>query len=290
VCTITLTTDFGIRDWFVGALKGVLLGINPRATLVDITHEIPAGDIRTGAFALMAACRYFPKATIHVAAVDPGVGSRRRAIAVQTANYIFVGPDNGVLSWALAREKIETICQLENPEYFLQTISRTFHGRDIFAPVAAHLSRRLSLRKLGRELKDFTRLPWPEPTRGTDRIRRGKTSAAREDARHAKIRGEIIHIDHFGNAITNIGADLIPTSGKTICELMGTRKARCALAEFYGAVPVNTPVAVIGSSGFLEIAVNGGAAARRFGLRIGDAIHIRTNCLTASTSSLSSRL
>ncbi|HEV2436788.1 MAG TPA: SAM-dependent chlorinase/fluorinase [Verrucomicrobiae bacterium] len=258
--TITLTTDFGVRDWFVGTMKGVVLGINPRAVIVDLTHEIPAGDIRAGAFALMAACRFFSKGTVHVAVVDPGVGSQRRALAVQTANYLFVGPDNGVLSWALAREKIKTVRQLENPKYFLETISRTFHGRDIFAPVAAHLSRGLPLERLGRELKDFVHLPWPKPTQ-----------------RRGEIRGEIVHLDHFGNALTNIEAELLPAGRKVKCEVMGKREVHCALGPFYGAVPANSPVAVIGSSGFLEIAVNGGSAAKRFGLRTGDAAIVRAN-------------
>lgn len=257
---ITLTTDFGTCDWFVGTVKGVVLGINPRATIVDLTHEIPPGDIRAGAFALMAGCRYFPKGTVHVAVVDPGVGSRRRAIAVQTATCVFVGPDNGVLSWALARENIKAIRQLENPQYFLKTISRTFHGRDIFAPVAAHLSCGLLLKRLGRELKDFIRLPWPRPTQ------QGST-----------IRGEIVYIDHFGNAITNIGAGLASGKQKISCAAVGKRKVRCAVAEFYGAVPVNSPVSVMGSSGFLEMAVNGGSAARRFELKVGDAVIVRTN-------------
>ena len=258
--TITLTTDFGTRDWFVGTMKGVLLGINPRAAIMDITHEVPPGDVRAGAFALMAACRYFPKGTVHVAVVDPGVGSLRRAIAVQTEDYVFVGPDTGVLSWALAREKIKTIRQLENPKYFLKTISRTFHGRDIFAPVAAHLSRGLSLKKLGRELKDFVRLPWPKP-----------------EERGGTLCGEIVYIDRFGNAISNIAAGFVSGEAKAICEVIGKRKMRCVWAEFYGAAPVNSPVAVVGSSGFLEIAENGGSAAEQFGLKIGDAILIRTN-------------
>src|SRR5215469_2500753 len=162
---ISLTTDFGMRDWFVGTMKGVIFTINPRANIVDITHEIPPGDIRTGAFALMASWRYFPKGTVHVAVVDPGVGSRRQAIAVQTQNGVFIGPDNGVLSWALKGEKIKTIRLLENSKYFLDSISRTFHGRDIFAPVAAHVSRGLPVQRLGTELKDFRRLPWPLPIR-----------------------------------------------------------------------------------------------------------------------------
>lgn len=255
---LTLTTDFGTRDWFVGTMKGVALGINPRAAVVDITHEIPPGDIRAGAFALMAGCRFFPKGTVHVVVVDPGVGSQRRAIAAQTVNYTFVGPDNGVLSWALAGEKVKTIRQLENAKYFLKTISRTFHGRDIFAPAGAHLGRGLPLKELGRELKDFIRLPWPEPTsRGND------------------VRGEVVYIDRFGNAITNIATGLITRRGRLSCEAIGDRKMRCALAEFYGAVPAGSPTALIGSSGFLELAVNGGSAAKRFGLKIGGAVIVR---------------
>src|SRR5208282_3166379 len=172
----------GTRDWFVGTMKGVVAGIAPKARVIDLTHDLPQGDIRGGAFALAASCRYFPKGTVHVAVVDPGVGSRRKAIAVQTAKSIFVGPDNGVLSWALAKEKITAIHALENEAYFLQPVSRTFHGRDVFAPVAAYLSRGLPIRKLGRALKDFVRLTWPEP-----RVRRGG------------IEGEVVYIDRFGN-------------------------------------------------------------------------------------------
>ncbi|HUA67081.1 MAG TPA: SAM-dependent chlorinase/fluorinase [Candidatus Saccharimonadales bacterium] len=257
--TITLTTDFGIRDWFVGTMKGVVLGINPRAAIVDLTHEIPPGDIRAGAFALMAGYRYFPKGTVHVVVVDPGVGGRRRAIAVQTANYFFVGPDNGVLSWALAREKIKAIQQLENLKHFLKTISQTFHGRDIFAPVAAHLSRGLPLKQLGRELKNYARLPWPELARQRN-----------------EIRGEVVYIDRFGNAITNISAELIPKKRKITCETLGKRKVRCLLTSFYGAVPANSPVAVIGSSGFLEIAINLGSTAEKYRLEVGNPVTIRT--------------
>ena len=195
---ITLTTDFGTRDWFVGTMKAVILGILPRANVVDITHEIPPGDIRAGAFALMASCRYFPRDTVHVAVVDPGVGSQRQAIAVQTAHRFFVGPNNGVLSWGLGLEKIKTIRLLEKRQYFLQPVSRTFHGRDVFAPVAAHLSRGLSASRLGRELKDFVRLPWPRTTK-----------------QRGEVQGEIVHIDRFGNAITDIEAERVS------CERVG---------------------------------------------------------------------
>jgi hypothetical protein len=177
---------------------------------------------------------------------------------VRTANRFFVGPDNGVLSWALAVEKIKTIRLLENREYFLEPVSGTFHGRDVFAPVAAHLSRGLSAPRLGRELKDYMHLPWPQTTK-----------------RRGEVQGEIVHIDRFGNTITNIEAELVSCERAGACEVMGERKVRCALAQFYGAVPLNRPVAVIGSSGLLEIAVNGGSAARRCGLKIGDKVTVR---------------
>jgi S-adenosylmethionine hydrolase len=252
---VTLTTDFGTRDWFVGTMKGVVLGINPRATVVDLTHEVTAGDIHAGAFALMAGCRYFPKGTVHVAVVDPGVGGPRHAIAVQTADYFYVGPDNGVLSWALAHERIKTVRRLEEPKYFLKTISRTFHGRDVFAPVAAHLSRGLPIHRLGSEVKDWIQLSWPRPIRS-----------------RGMIRGEIVYIDRFGNAITNVESEPNFSGHAITCEVAAKRKVRCVLAEFYGAVRANRPVSVFGSSGYLEIAVNGGSAARKYGVKTGDAV------------------
>lgn len=255
---LTFTTDFGTRDWFVGTMKGVALGINPRARIVDLTHEIQPGDIRAGAFALMAGCRYFPKGTVHMVVVDPGVGSSRRAIAVQTNDYFFVGPDNGVLSWALAHERIKSVRRLEESKYFLNNISRTFHGRDIFSPVGAHLSKGLPIQRLGREVKDWIRLPWPQPTKSRE-----------------VIRGEVIYIDRFGNAITNFESQPEFNGRSAICEVNARRKARCQLADFYGAVPANRAVAVFGSSGYLEFAVNGGSAARKFGIEIGDSVGLR---------------
>lgn len=253
---ITLTTDFGTQDWFVGTMKGVILGIAPRAAIVDITHEIPAGDIRAGAFALAAGCRFFPKGTVHVAVVDPGVGGARKAIAVQTAKYAFVGPDNGVLSWALAKEKIKSVHRLENENYVLHPVSHTFHGRDIFAPVAAHLSRGVPIRNLGPAQKDFVRLSWPNPRVERDRIE-----------------GEVVFIDRFGNAITNIG-----NAALTMRKRLGVflrRKRLCAVNDFYQSVPTGQVVAVLGSSGLLEIAVNGGSAAKRFGLKSGSQVIVR---------------
>jgi S-adenosylmethionine hydrolase len=258
VSVITLTTDFGTQDWFVGTMKGVILGIQPRAIIVDLTHEIPPGDVRGGAFALAASHRFFPKGTVHVAIVDPGVGSRRRAIAVRTANCFFVGPDNGVLSLALTREKIKSIHRLENEKFFLQAVSRTFHGRDIFAPVAAHLSRGVAIAEFGPELKDFVRLDWP-----------------RVQVRDRCIEGEIVYVDRFGNLITNIDAGSLGILGDKPCEVFAGSKRLCATAPFYGAVPVGRPLAVTGSTGFLEIAVRGASAADHFRLGVGGKVSAR---------------
>ena len=246
---ITLTTDFGTRDWFVGTMKGVIAGIAPAAKVIDLTHDLPQGDIRAGAFALAASCRYFPKGTIHVAVVDPGVGSRRKAIAVQTGNSFFVGPDNGVLSWALAKEKIKAVRALGNEAYFRKPVSRTFQGRDVFAPVAASLSRGVPIGKFGPALKDLVCLDWPEPRK-----------------QRCGIKGEVVYIDRFGNAITNLDSGLIGSAERVTCEVYGKRRRRCPLRAFYQVVPPNTPVAVVGSSGFLEIAVNGGSAERNLGV------------------------
>jgi S-adenosylmethionine hydrolase len=255
---IALTTDFGTRDWFAGTMKGVILGINPRAEVVDLTHEIAPGDIRSGAFALNAACHFFPKGTIHVAVVDPGVGSSRRAITVQTTDYIFVGPDNGVLSWALAKQEIKAGHELENADYFLPDVSATFHGRDVFAPVAAHLSRGVPVRKLGPRLKEFVLLPWPEAVRN----RRG-------------IEGEVIFIDRFGNAITNIPTTAFAQLRRARAAVFLGGKCVCPLGDFYESVPKGKPVAVPGSSGFIEIAINGGNAAQRLRLHCGEALTLR---------------
>ncbi len=253
---ITLTTDFGTRDWFAGTLHGVILGLNPRARIVDLTHEIPAGDIRAGAFALAAGCRYFPKRTVHLAVVDPGVGSARPAIAVRTAHYFFVGPDNGLLSWALAGEKIRAVVRLENEKYFLRPVSRTFHGRDLFAPVAAQLSRGVSIRKLGPTQKDFVRLPWP---------------AAR--MLPGRIEGEVVYADRFGNAITNIENARFAARGGY--EVFAGRRRLGAVKSFYQSVPAGRAVAVRGSSGFLEIGVNGGSAVKNLKLGIGSRLTVR---------------
>ena len=192
---ITLTTDFGTADGFVGAMKGVIHSLAPQATLVDITHEIPAHDIRAGTFALETAVPYFPKDAIHVAVVDPGVGSERAALLVETARGRFLAPDNGLLT-SVAPETRETrLFSLNKPEFWRPQVSATFHGRDVFAPVAAHLARGVRSEALGTPIARMVRLPWPRPRR------RG----------HA-IHGEVVHVDRFGNLITNVRREDLGTA------------------------------------------------------------------------------
>jgi len=255
---ITLTTDFGASDWFVGAMKGMILSFNRRAAVVDITHELAAGDIRGGAFALAASYRFFPKGSVHVAVVDPGVGGPRRAIAIQTADYIFVGPDNGVLSWALLREKVQRAVVLENPRWFAKSVSRTFHGRDIFAPVAAFLSRGGRIQELGGAIADPVQLRWPKSRRAG-----------------SGVEGEIVYVDRFGNLITNLEAAVVSELGEADRVVRSGRRRLCRVGNYYGEAATGQAVAVIGSTGFLEIAVNGGSAARKLGLRVGDNVRVQ---------------
>jgi len=265
---ITLTTDFGATDWFVGTMKGVILDINTQVQIVDVTHEISPGDTRGGAFALAASYNFFPRRTIHVVVVDPGVGSQRGAIAVQTANYFFVGPDNGVLSFALSREKIKAVRQITNEHLILQPVSNTFHGRDLFAPVAAHLSKGWPIQKAGPETKGFVKIDWPKPRR-----------------RWRSIVGEIVYIDRFGNAITNIDREALFAPTESPCEVLVKHNRLCQLGSFYQAVPARKPIAVLGSTGFLEIAVNGGSAAKKLDLKIGDTVTLQRKSLQNSSSS-----
>lgn len=252
---ITLTTDFGTQDWFVGTMKGVILSIAPHAQVIDITHQISPGNIRAGAFTLMAAAPCFPKGTIHMAVVDPGVGSKRRAIAVQTKNAVFIGPDNGLLTWALRQETIRSVRQIRNEALFRQPVSRTFHGRDIFAPTAAHLANGTKFAQVGPEIKDWKQLSWPEVQRT------GKT-----------ITGEILHIDRFGNAIANLSHDLLSEAEWSQAQVVIKRHKMGAPQTNYAAKKQGQPLAILSSAGFLEIAVNSGSAEKQFKLKVGDKV------------------
>lgn len=252
---ITLLTDFGSADYFVGAMKGVILSINPHASIIDITHEIPAQDVAAGAFTLFAAYDAFPAGTIHVAVVDPGVGSARRPLIVSAAGQFFVGPDNGIFTYIYDREPSFEAVHITNTKYFRQPVSTTFHGRDIFAPTAAALSNNIDINSFGSPITDPVRLSIPLTPEGAN--------------------ARIIHIDRFGNLITNITRDQF-AEGATL-EVNG--KTVRAFRNFYGENngAADEPFAIWGSAGFLEIAVNGGSAAEILGVKRGSMLILRSN-------------
>jgi S-adenosyl-L-methionine hydrolase (adenosine-forming) len=256
---ITLTSDFGMKDPYVAEMKATVLGIYPEATLIDISHEIQKFNIQMGAYILSAATAYFPKGTIHIAVVDPGVGTRRRSILIQTKQGFLIGPDNGVLSLAAERDSIENIYEISNPCFMLPFISNTFHGRDIFASVAAHLAKGVAIIEVGREIKEIVK---PEFTK----IVRKKDS----------LEGRVLHLDGFGNIITNITkaqiANLDACSQLDV-KLSG-RKVRLKICKTYGEAKQMEPLALIGSHGYLEIAINQSSAAEKLKVKFGDKITV----------------
>ena len=254
---ITLTTDFGLADNYVGVIKGVILGIDPTATIVDISHDIAPQDVREAAYVVYTAYPYFPPDTIHVVVVDPGVGSRRRAIALQAAQASFVAPDNGVLSYVLAREGMRKAVSLTNSRYHRPTVSHTFHGRDIFAPVAAHLARGVPLTELGEPLTEIVTFSLPQPQVLPD----------------GNVVGHVLHVDRFGNLILDVReGDRILGEGLAL-EVAGRRIQ--GLGRTFTDVPAGELVAYIGSSSHLEIALREGSAAQSLGKKRGDRILLR---------------
>ncbi len=248
---ITLTTDFGLTDGFVGTMKGVILGINPNATIVDITHDIAPQNIEQGAFLFANAAKYFPANVIHVVVVDPGVGSARRAIAAREDETLFVAPDNGVLSSVLRPSS--SVVQLNKPAYWLPRVSNTFHGRDVFAPVAAHLSLGVPLEALGDPIDNWVRLPRAPALRAGD-----------------EIAGRVIHIDRFGNIITNVGEEMLSGMDRAwLVVRIGGRVLR-GVESTYADAARGELVALISSSWHLEVAMRDGNAAEALGVRIGD--------------------
>ncbi|HYH85351.1 MAG TPA: SAM-dependent chlorinase/fluorinase [Pyrinomonadaceae bacterium] len=259
---VTLLTDFGTADHFVGAVKGALLSVNPAAQVVDITHEIPPHDIEAGAFALLAAFEAFPAGTVHVAVVDPGVGSPRRPVVASGGEQFFVGPDNGVLGYVYERLDGLRVFHVTNEKYFRREVSATFHGRDVFAPVAGALSLGVEPDELGEEITDFVRLAFAAPERREDGI----------------LVGRVIHIDRFGNCITNISprdfvAEDVNRGARLLVEGREVRAFRRFFADEADAPGV--PFAIWGSAGLLEIAVFLDSAARLLGVGRGGRVEIR---------------
>ena len=250
---ITLLTDFGTADYFVGAVKGAILSVNPRAVIVDITHENPPQDIEAAAFTLLAVYKTFPAGTVHMAVVDPGVGSTRRPIILSANKQFFVGPDNGLFTYIYEREPSHRVFHVTAEKYFRLEASATFHGRDVFAPVAAALSNGLHPRKFGPRISDAVRLP---------------VSLEPEVLNNGDVRARIIHIDRFGNCVTNITRDLVKPS----VSLRINRKTIKEFRNFYGEDSTNTPFAIWGSAGFLEISMNGTSAAKVLRVKRNDTV------------------
>jgi len=257
VSLITLTTDFGLADSYVGAMKGVILGVDPTATIVDISHDIAPQDVQEAAYVVYTAYPYFPPDTVHVVVVDPGVGSRRRAIALRAAQARFVAPDNGVLSYVLAREGMKEAVSLTNSRYHRPTVSHTFHGRDIFAPVAAHLARGVPLAELGEPLTEIFTFPLPQPQVLPDGV----------------VVGHVLHVDRFGNLILDVREGDFILGGGIILEVAGRRIQ--GLGRTFTDVPAGELVAYIASSGHLEIAWREGNAAQSLGMKRGDKIVLK---------------
>lgn len=272
---VALLTDFGTQDIYVGVMKGVILGIAPATSIVDITHAITPQNIQQGAFALLNSYLYFPAGTVFVAVVDPGVGSTRRPLVARAGDYYFVGPDNGLFSYIFADAGSVEAVQPDLAQWGLTGLSATFHGRDVFAPVAAHLATGVQLDALGPRIETPVYLPMP-----------------RLHINANPIRGEVVHVDHFGNLVTSIGGfrwtddetlSLDPRWGSltsprqinpaTVQINVGNLRLN-GIQRTYSAVGQGDLLALIGSNGWLEISVNGGNAAQQLGANLGDPIAV----------------
>jgi len=254
---ITLTTDFGCQDHYVGVLKAVILSIAPDVRLIDISHDIPPQDIMAGAWVVRNSAMLFPDGSVHLVVVDPGVGTKRKPIAMQIGNQFFVGPDNGIFS-LIADQHSHQAVELNEPSFWRPNPSHTFHGRDIFAPVAAHLANGASLSDLGSPLKSLENYRWAMPISDKDGVQ-----------------GWVVHIDRFGNLITNIPEKMVAEAGERAkLKIYVGNTILNKLVDTFGEVTEGEPAAYIGSAGMLEIAINKGDAHEMLGVEKGAPISI----------------
>jgi S-adenosylmethionine hydrolase len=267
---ITLTTDFGLHDHFVGTVKGVILNILPEAEIIDICHSVEAFDLLDGALTLAAAYSYFPAGTVHLVVVDPGVGSVRRPIIASTEKHEFVAPDNGVLSLIYQREERLRVHAIDAPHYYLQPVSQTFHARDIFGPVAAYIAKGVAVAKFGDEVADFVRIAIPRPQPVDDRC----------------LRGTVLKVDGFGNLITNISKAEVPAllhpSGLRLSLAVGGR-ALGGLRKAYAEGTPGEVFGIVGSMGYLEIVANRQSAAQILGMGKGAEVALILDASVAAT-------
>lgn len=247
---LALLTDFGDRDWYVASMKGVALSIDPTLTIVDISHIVPSGDVRSAAFILSQCWREFPEGTVFCAVVDPGVGSSRAPVAMVAEGRYFIGPDNGLFGWL--KPYVQLAFRLANEELFSDSVSHTFHGRDIFAPVAAKLAAgKVGVEHVGPVHPDLVTAPWPRAEYDED-----------------KAYGRILYIDHYGNAITNLNQAKVEENYSLEHAVLSLHPRRLPILKTFSDAPVGQALAYFGSGGLLEIAVNGGNAARQLDLRL----------------------
>lgn len=256
---VALTTDFGLKDPYVAEMKAVILSVCPSAVIVDVTHEVEKFNIRMGAYVLAAAAPYFPRNTIHVAVVDPGVGSQRRSIIIQTKQGFFIGPDNGLMFMAAEKQGVIGIREITNPKRMLPQVSYTFHGRDVFAPTAGHLANGVPLTDFGPELRDLV-----------------KPKFATVVKEKNELVGEILHVDDFGTIITNMSSSEISAfpQESVVNVQLPKLKLKLDFRKSYTEVKVGEALVLVGSQGFVEIAVNQGSAAANFGAKPGDKIRL----------------
>jgi len=251
---ITLTTDYGTNDHLVGTLKGVILKINPEATIVDITHHVAPFDVLDGALAIGAAYSYFPPRTIHVVVVDPGVGTERRPLLVTAENQYFVAPDNGVLSVIYEREETILARHATSEHYYLHPVSKTFHGRDVFAPIAAWLSKNWQPGSMGEEIQDYKKFALPRP-KNADGV----------------LKGIVLRVDAFGNLVTNFRAEDLPTENGTLNLQVGNQNVSRLVGTFAEG-NAGEPFAFLGSNGYVEVGINKGNASKALGIGRGTAV------------------
>lgn len=262
---ITLLSDFGGDDEYVGVMKGVILSICPSVSIVDITHQIDSQDIAQAAYLIPAAYRFFPEGTVHLIVVDPGVGGQRDILALDHAGHVFIAPDNGILTLLIDRGKSDTIVRIHNADYFLKPVSATFHGRDVFAPIGAHIVNGTELEELGTkiDIEDIVHL---------------------EDlncrlSESGELVGRIISIDRFGNLITNIDSNSLATlcqhDAENRLQIQMSTHVISDLSDTYASAAPGSPLALIGSRNYLEIAVNCGSAQRHFKAQKGDVVRVK---------------
>lgn len=258
---VSLTTDFGLKDPYVAQLKAVLLTVCPDAVIVDVTHEIEKYNVPMGGIILASTARFFPEGSIHVGVVDPGVGGPRRPIIMETERSIFVGPDNGILSMAAEQEGVKHVFEITEKKYMRREVSRTFHGRDVFAPVAGHLANGVKPMSVGKEVKHYTSLQIPRPT-----VKRGL------------IRAQVLYVDSFGNVITNVKNTDLKYAGLRVNDevkvKIKSKTVKASCKETYWEAEPGKPVLVLGSQGFMEIALREGSAAKLLKMSSGEKLWV----------------